>query len=160
MTFSAFDTVCVVLIFIVTVRAGLRGLVEEFLGTASFILGGIFAVSFFDEGAAFIRTKTMADVKYIPEILAFVCLFFIVFALVKIIEILLKDIVDRVQLGGLNHALGLVLGLLESVIFIALIIVIIHIQPLFDPVAVLSENSFFVRFCSFGLKFVPPNMLR
>ncbi|MDR1362441.1 MAG: CvpA family protein [Spirochaetaceae bacterium] len=142
MLYAPVDIVFMTLILIIAVRAALRGFVEEVFGAAWLILGLIFAVSFYVKGAAFIRTKILHDVKILPEILAFIALFLIVFIVIKTITFILKDIVDKIKLGGLDHFLGALFGVLEGLFVVALVIFIINIQPLFDKNAVLRDSLF------------------
>jgi membrane protein required for colicin V production len=136
------DIAFVILIVILTVRAGLRGLVEEISGIAWLILGLIFSFAFFRQGAVFIRDRFQMNIRYVPEILSFVILFLIVFIVVKIITAILKDIIDRVSLTGIDRFLGVLFGIIEGIVVIALILFIMDIQPLFDKNSVL-ENSLF-----------------
>jgi membrane protein required for colicin V production len=84
----------------------------------------------------------MPDVKTIPEIAAFIVLFGIVFIIMKILEYLLKDIIEGIKLGGADRFLGLIFGFVEGLVVVSLVLFIIRIQPLFDPGALLSESFF------------------
>jgi membrane protein required for colicin V production len=136
------DIVFCVLIFIITVRAGLRGLIKEVMSMASAALGLIAAIVFFRRGAAFVRTKILSDVAVLPELIAFAAIAAIVFFAIKILEHILQDIISRIHLGGLDRALGLVFGLLEGLIVVWLIIFLINIQPLFSAESVLDSSVF------------------
>jgi membrane protein required for colicin V production len=138
------DIVFLALIFIITVRSGLRGLVTEVLSMASVALGLGAAIVFFRRGAAFVRTKILSDVAVLPELIAFVAIAAIVFFAIKILEHILQDIISRIHLGGLDKALGLVFGLLEGLIVVWLLIFVINIQPLFSAESLL-ERSIFVK---------------
>ncbi|MDR1256414.1 MAG: CvpA family protein [Spirochaetaceae bacterium] len=151
MTYAPLDIVFTVLILIIVVRAALNGFVEEVFGMAWLILGLIFSICFYHRGAVFIRTKMLADVKILPEIMAFVILFLIVFVVIKIITSILKDIVQKIRLGGLDHFLGALFGIFEGLLAAALILFIIDIQPLFDKNAVL-KNSIYNQFLSGNVK--------
>jgi uncharacterized membrane protein required for colicin V production len=54
----------------------------------------------------------------------------------------LRDIINRIRLGGLDHFLGAVFGLVEGITVAALVILVITIQPLFDKGAVLDKSMF------------------
>jgi membrane protein required for colicin V production len=142
MTYAPLDIVFTVMILIIVLRAALHGFVEEVLGAAWLILGLIFAVNFYKNGAAFIRTKMLEDVKILPEVLAFIALFLIVFVIVKIITFILKDIVQKIKLGGMDHFFGALFGILEGLLAAALIIFVINVQPLFDKNAVLKDSVY------------------
>ncbi|MDR1148098.1 MAG: CvpA family protein [Spirochaetaceae bacterium] len=142
MSYALIDIVLMLLLLIITIRAALHGFVEEVFGVAWLILGLIFAVKFYVKGAAFIRTKILQDVKILPEVLAFIALFLIVFVIVKAVTFMLKDIIEKIRLGGLDHFLGALFGILEGLAAAALVIFIINVQPLFDKDAVLKGSIF------------------
>jgi membrane protein required for colicin V production len=68
-----------------------------------------------------------------------------VFILGKILDHIVRDIINRLHLDGLNRFFGLLLGLIEGVTLIVLILVVLQLQPLFDPLPLLS-HSIFARF--------------
>ena len=82
--------------------------------------------------------------KTIPEILAFIALFLIVFLVIKLLEIMLKGIINEIKLGGADRFLGIIFGFAEGLAVISLILFVVRIQPLFDPSSILSD-SFFAR---------------
>ncbi|MDR2802732.1 MAG: CvpA family protein [Treponema sp.] len=159
MTYAPIDIVFTVLVFIIVVRSALRGFVEEVFGVAWLIFGLLAAVNFYHSGAAFIRTKMLQNVKILPEILAFIILFLIVFIVVKIISFILKDIVQRIKLGGLDHFLGALFGALEGLFAAALILFIINVQPLFSKDNILKD-SIYNHFLSSNIKFIKETVER
>ncbi|GHV74024.1 hypothetical protein AGMMS49940_13260 [Spirochaetia bacterium] len=145
MNLAIIDVIFIVLIFILVIRGGLRGFIMEIMSMAAVVLGLLTAVLFYKPGAAFVRTKILADMQLVPELIAFVALVIIVFLSIKLLEHIIQDIISRVHLlGGINHALGLAFGLLEGLLLVSLILFVINIQPLFDP-ATLLEQSLFAR---------------
>ena len=134
------DIVLLVLLAIIVLRAGLRGFVEEATGVAWIVLGFLFSFSFFKQGAAFIRTKALHDVQYIPEVLAFLALFFIAFVAIKIIGSMLKEIIERTHLDILDKALGFIFGFFKAAVLIAALIFLIRIQPVFDSETLLKDS--------------------
>jgi membrane protein required for colicin V production len=134
------DIVFLALTAILIIRCGLRGLIKEVMSMASLALGLLAAVSFYRQGAAFVRTKILSDVAALPELIAFVVLLALVFFAIKIIEHILQDIISRIHLGGLDHALGLVFGLLEGLVVVRLILFVLNIQPLFDATSLLEQS--------------------
>ncbi|GHV75746.1 hypothetical protein AGMMS49942_05670 [Spirochaetia bacterium] len=143
MNLAIIDIIFIVLIFILVIRGGLRGFVLEIMSMAAVVLGLLAAILFYKPGAAFVRTKILADMQVIPELIAFVALMAIVFLSIKILEYIIRDIVSRVKLlGGIDHALGLVFGLLEGLLLVCLLLFVINIQPLFDPESLLEHSLF------------------
>jgi membrane protein required for colicin V production len=138
------DIIFAVLILLVLIRAALRGFIEEVMSMASLVLGLGAAFLFHKKGADFLIERYMGNMKILPEILAFIAIFFIVFASVKILEYILKDIAGRINMGGVDRILGAVFGFAEGVILISLILFVLTIQPLYDMQPLL-EKSLFAR---------------
>ena len=138
------DLIFLIVLAIITLRACLRGFTGEVLAVASVILGLMGAVLFYKNGGAFLRAAGVANVPFIPEILAFTGIFLVVFLLGKIVSHMVKDIVESLHLGPVNRFLGFVLGLVESIVIISFIIFIISIVPVFNGASLLS-NSIFAR---------------
>jgi membrane protein required for colicin V production len=139
------DIIFIILIAIITIRCALRGFIVELMTMASFVLG-IGAGFFFHKPAGiFIREKYMPGVKIIPEILGFIVLFLIVFLAVKLLEYILKDIADRINLGGMDRFLGILFGLVEGVVLVSLVLFVFSVQPVFNPEPIL-KNSLFAGF--------------
>jgi membrane protein required for colicin V production len=139
---AVIDIVFAALIIILMIRSALRGFVGELLSMASLVLGALAAVFFYKNGAALIRTKIFAEVRFLPEILAFAALFLIVFLVIKVLESILKDIIERINLGGLDRFLGVVFGFFEGLLAVALILLALSVQPLFAPEGLLRGSVF------------------
>ena len=126
------------------IRCYLRGFIGELLSMAAIVLGLLASLYFYKNGGAFIREKFSMEIKILPEVIAFVSLFIIVFLAIKLIDILLNEVIEGVNLGGADRFLGIVFGLAEGLVVVSLILFLLRIQPLFDPTPILSE-SFFAR---------------
>jgi membrane protein required for colicin V production len=138
------DIVFFALLGLLTLRCFLKGFTGEIIALASIAFGVMAAVFFFRAGAAFIRTKALDDVAVVPEILAFAGIFIVVFIVGKILDRVVKDIIERLHLDGLNRFLGLFLGFVEGLALISVILIVLRLQPLFDSSSLL-ERSFFAR---------------
>jgi membrane protein required for colicin V production len=144
MNFAVIDMIFVALMAVFTLRCALKGFIGEFMSMSSLVLGLLAALYFYKNGGEFIRIKFMPDIKIFPEILAFIALFVIVFVAVKLLELMLKEIIEGVKLGTADRLLGALFGLVESVIVISLVLFLLSVQPLFDSKPLL-ENSFFAK---------------
>jgi membrane protein required for colicin V production len=140
MGFSTIDIIFVSVILILVVRCTLRGFVEEFMSVAAITLGLIVAFLLYPQGAIYVKTKL--NIQVLPEALAFGALFLGVFILVKIFEHILRDIVQRVQLGSLDRFLGILWGSVEGLLVVALAIFVLSVQPLFDASSLLDKSLF------------------
>jgi membrane protein required for colicin V production len=142
MSFAAIDVLFMALIVIFTVRCALRGFVGELFSIASLVLGLLAAFYFYRNGALFIREKFMPGLKIVPEIAAFIVIFLIVFICIKIIEGMLKEIIEGIRLGRADRFLGIFFGFVEGVIVVSLILFVLRVQPIFESAPIL-EKSFF-----------------
>jgi membrane protein required for colicin V production len=174
------DYVFLVLTLLLVIRCTLRGFISEFMTLASLVLGALASLFLYRSGAAFLRDRWLEGldakipaflqnllpglVRNIPEILAFVLIFVVVFFAVKLVEFLLKDIIQRIRLGGVDRFLGLLFGMAEGVAVTSLLLLILNVQPVFDA-APLLEGSVFAELLlplvgrAGALKQVPPDGL-
>ncbi|GHV81456.1 hypothetical protein AGMMS49991_00140 [Spirochaetia bacterium] len=144
MNLQVIDIIFAALILIITIRSFLRGLIEELLSMASVVLGLAAAFFLHKNGGVFLAERFKLEMKILPDVLAFVGIFLIVFAAVKLLEFILRDIVARINLDPLDHFLGAVFGVIEGLMLVSLILWILTVQPLFNPQSLL-ENSLFAQ---------------
>lgn len=143
MNIAVIDIVFASLVVILVIRCFLKGFIEEFMSMAALVLGLIFAFIFFKPGALFLTERF--GVTVLPELASFSALFVIAFVVVKILEHILGDIIDRVNLTSVDRALGFVLGLVEGLLVVCFSLFVLSVQPLFDP-AELLDGSLFARY--------------
>jgi membrane protein required for colicin V production len=139
---AVIDIVFLVLTGLLVLRGGIRGFIREFLSWPTLALGTLGAVFSYKNGALFIERRFLPGMKVLPEILAFIGIFVIIFLAFKILEKILMDIVEGIHLGGVDRALGAVFGLLEGAALIAFVLFVLMIQPLFDASAMLGSSVF------------------
>jgi len=139
---SVLDAIFILLIVLFALRCYLKGFISELLSMAAIVLGLLASLFFYKNGAEYLRVKFWPDLKTIPEIIAFVALFLIVFIIIKFLEIMLKNIIQGIRLGGADRFLGVVFGLAEGIAVISLVLFLLRIQPLFDPSSLLSDSIF------------------
>jgi len=137
------DWIFVVILGLLVLRGFLKGFTGEFFSLASVTLGIIFAVLFFKNGAVFIRFRFL-QMDVLPEIIAFLAIFLVVFIAGKILEHIIKDIIEHLHLSTFDKILGLFLGLAEGFALIIVVLFVLKNQPLIniDPLLI---NSFFAR---------------
>ena len=136
------DMVFLILIALLVIRGYVRGFIKEVFSWAALVLALWAAVLMHPKGAEFIRSKAMENVKYVPEILAFIAIFIIVMIVLKMLEYVLKDVVTGAKLGGVNKLLGAIFGLIEGFTVTALVLFILSVQPVFDVAKIVEESSF------------------
>lgn len=138
------DIVCIILIGLLVLRGFLKGFTGEFFFIASLALALSTAILFYKPGAHFLRSRYL-QMALLPEILSFLAILVTVFFLSKIIERIVKDIINHLGLETLDKALGGILGLAESFAIIIILLFFLTTQPFFDPVPLIGE-SIFARF--------------
>jgi len=143
MNFATIDIVFASLALILAIRCTLRGFVEEFMSMAAIVLGVLAAILLYKPGAEYLRRQF--DLQTLPEVVAFAALFVLGFLVVKVLEHILRDIVQRIHLGSVDRLLGLALGLVEGLLVVSVVLFVLSVQPLFDPAALL-EKSLFARY--------------
>jgi membrane protein required for colicin V production len=137
------DIIFTIVILLFAIRGGFRGIIDEVTVMASVVLGLAAAFFFHRKGALFLAETYFPDEKLLPEILAFLGLFLIVFLTVKLAGFLLRDVSSRIQLlNTADHVLGIFFGVLEGVVLVSLVLWVITIQPLFDPDALLKDSLY------------------
>ena len=139
------DWIFISLTLLMVIHGYVKGFVEELFSWAAIVLAIWAAIILFPAGGAFIRTKTMENIRVVPELLAFIAIFLIIMFVVKALERVLRDVITGANLGGLNKFLGAVFGVIEGFAFVALIIFVLSVQPLFNASKIL-DSSFFARF--------------
>ena len=142
MDIAIIDIVFFAIVAILTLRCAVRGFVSELMSMAAMILGLFTSIFFFRSGATIIRGRFLPGMMIIPEIIAFVLLFLIVFAAAKLIEMLLKSIIEAIQFGGADRFLGILFGFAEGIVIVCLLLFLINIQPFFDPASLLRGSIF------------------
>jgi membrane protein required for colicin V production len=142
MGIAGIDIVFLVIVGLSFLRCAVRGFISELLSMAALIFGLLCSIFFFKNAAQLIREWFMPNVKIVPEIIAFVALFVIVYIIVKIIEMTLKNIIESIQLGGLDRLLGAVFGIIEGIVIVCLLLFLISIQPFFNSEPVLEKSIF------------------
>ena len=139
---SVIDYVFIALIILMVLHGFFKGFVEEIFSWATIILALWMGVLFYAAGGAFIRTKIMENVRVVPEVLAFVAIFIIVTAVLKLLKRLLKDVIEGARLQSLDRILGAVFGVIEGLAITTLILFVFRVQPLFDASNLMGDSVF------------------
>jgi membrane protein required for colicin V production len=143
--FEVIDIIFAVLVLLLVIRCTLRGFVDEVMSMASVVLGLGAAFFFHKKGAIFLSERYLPNMQVLSEILAFIALFVIAFIAVRFLDYILRDIMKRVNLEGIDRILGVVFGLVEGIVLVSMVLFVMTIQPLFDE-GPLLEKSLFARF--------------
>ena len=139
---AVIDIVLFIVLILLTIRGFIRGFIREFFSLGAPALGILAGFLLNKNGAEFLRTRYFANIRAIPEILAFIAIFLIVFIVCKIIQKIVLDVVSGMNLTTIDKVLGCIFGLVEGFLAAALVIFIIKIQPLFNSSEFLTESIF------------------
>ena len=141
-SFPVIDLVFVILIVLMVLHGYAKGFISELFSWATLVLAIWAAVLLYHAGGTYIRSKAMQNVRYVPEILAFLAIFCIITMIMKMLEKVLKDVINSAKLGGANKFLGLIFGFIEGIALTALILFVLTVQPLFDASKILGDSIF------------------
>jgi len=139
---AVIDWVFIGLTVLMVVHGYFKGFVEEIFSWATIVLAIWMGVIFYPAGGEFIRTKIMANVRVVPEVLAFLAIFIIVTVVLKTLEHILKDVIEGAELGNVNRFFGAVFGIVEGLAITMLILFVLRVQPLFDAANIMDESFF------------------
>lgn len=135
---SAIDIVFLVIVFILCVRAAVKGFLDEVFGFGA-VIAGIFCAFYFMPVLSPHLESSMD--KKLAAVLSFVILFAAVFLLLKIIQYALKSIFSGAILKSLDHGLGFIFGIAEGCLCVFIICFIMEIlQPWIDTEALRKSS--------------------
>jgi membrane protein required for colicin V production len=146
---NALDWVFIVILALLGIRCMLKGFVAEVLSVAAVLVGllaGLFLYKIV--GQLFVGWGLNPKPEVLVALLGFAAVFLVAFIIVKLIERLLEEGIQAAELGGVDRALGLVLGLAEGLILVSLVLVVMSlIEPALKSAGYskLLSNSFFAR---------------
>ena len=140
MTYAPIDIVFLIIVLFFTILAASRGLIKEFFSRAAFIAGIAAAVIFTPRLESFVYNSMHNAL--LAKIISFLLIFVIAFLAVKIVQHIVGKVFSGEIMKGLDRSLGIIFGIVEGLAVVALILIIIEMQPWFKFDALL-ENSFF-----------------
>jgi membrane protein required for colicin V production len=154
------DWIFVAILALLGVRCMIKGFIAEVLSVAAILVGllaGLFLYK--PAGALLVGWGLKSQPEILPSILGFAAVFLVAFLLVKLVERLLKEGIEAAELGGLDRALGLVLGLAEGIVLVSLVVVAMSlIQPAFKSVPGYSKLTRESTFTGLILPVVGPSI--
>ena len=140
MQLPAIDIVFGVILVFVVLRATIRGFVKEFLSAAALIGAIALAVAF--SGMLAVTIDQQWSTGAWSQVIAFLGIFVVVYLVIKFFETTLHRIVHRINLSGLDRALGLFVGIIEGIVVVAVLILLLQVQPFIEPEALLGDSIF------------------
>jgi membrane protein required for colicin V production len=139
------DVVIVVILILSVVMGFINGLVKEVASLAALIFGIWGAIKFSSFTAAKLYDFFDMTGQYVG-VIAFIVTFAIIVVIIHFIGILAHKIVNAASLGFINRILGIVFGLLKSVLIMSVFFVVMNVindkRP-FLPKDLIEKSIFF-----------------
>jgi membrane protein required for colicin V production len=147
---NSLDWIFVVILALLGIRCMAKGFVAEILSMAGFIVGILAALLFYrSAGELLVSWGLSAKPESLPEVLGFIATFLVAFLVMKLIGRLISEGVEAAELGGIDRALGLVLGLAEGLLLVCILLIAMSLlEPAFKSFAGYSKllrDSCFAR---------------
>lgn len=138
------DLVFFVVVAAFAIIACFKGFVDELFDRGAPLLAVWVAIF----GYKMLAVKLLPYVHFpvLANIFGFLLVFIIVFLIVKVIQQVVGKVFEGKILGQLNHLLGFAFGMVEGLAIVALVLVIMTVQPWFDVSPVLGGSIFYKIF--------------
>lgn len=143
MNFTTIDIIYMILLGIMAVRGLFKGLIRELFSFGSLVVGLLAAMALYGKVALFF-TEQFGEHSWNRGV-AFFIIFILVFILLKLLEGIILKMMEETTAFSVDKGLGLLLGLLEGIIFCSLITYFLDTQTLFNTDNLLG-GSFFVPY--------------
>ena len=156
MNLSWMDILFIVILIFTIINAAIKGFVHEFFSKAAFFLGIFLAMVFYPKLNEYMIRGI--KIELLSKIVSFILIFILVYLIVRLIQVIVKKAFSGEILSGLDHSLGVFVGIAEGLALIALILGILYMQPWFD-INELLENSIFHKMLS-GILSAPVNEIK
>jgi len=139
------DAIIVVVLILSLVTGFINGLVKEVASLAALILGIWGAIKFSSFTAEKLYDYFDMTGRYVG-IIAFLITFGLIVVLIHFIGILADKVVNAASLGFINRILGIVFGLLKSVLIMSVFFVVLNaldVRRSFLPKKTIEESKFY-----------------
>jgi membrane protein required for colicin V production len=151
------DATIVIILILSMVSGFINGLVKEAASLAALILGIWGAIKFSAFTAAKLYDYFDMTGKYVG-VIAFLVTFGLIVVIIHFIGILADKIVDAVSLGFVNRLLGIVFGVLKSVLIMSVFLVVLNaidVRHPFLPKDRIEESKFYNPISDFAPMIFP-----
>jgi membrane protein required for colicin V production len=155
MNLAALDIIFLIILLIATFRCVIKGFVSEIMSLAALILGIGGAVLFSGAVARFLDNQFGTSVW--NQVISFLVIFLVLYIVVKAFEGGIKRLLERLNLGSLDRALGFFLGVAEGFILVSVIIIVLRLQPFFDTNELLEGSiiaGIVINIIPYGLELI------
>lgn len=137
---NSLDWVLLALLLLAGLRGMMRGMVSELFSVAAPVAGVAAAVFGYKWGASVLVARF--HLQFAPEVVACIVLFLLAFLFVKLLATIVREGLEAAQLDKLDKGLGFLVGIAEGAVIVALVLIVIQLQPLFDVKKLLAGSIF------------------
>ncbi len=148
---NTLDWIFVVVLVLLGIRCMSRGFVAEVLSVAALLVGLLAGLLLYKPAGELLQGWGLAaKPAALPGALGFAAVFLIAYLVMKLVERVIREGIEAAELGGIDRALGLLLGLAEGLLLVSLVLVAMSlIRGAFSSMpgyAKLLDGSAFARF--------------
>jgi membrane protein required for colicin V production len=136
---NTLDYIIIGIVAVAALRCWFRGIIGEVLSAAALVGGLLAGILFYRPIATWLTTLVDLGSFALPA--GFVLSFAVVFIAVKIIEKSLRGILESFKLDILDRVFGLLFGAVEGLVIVAVLLLVIKYQPVFDTTALLADST-------------------
>jgi len=123
------------------IRGGVRGLVGEIMSLGGLLFSVYVGFRYSDTLSGLLGSATGLN-RTVAQILAVIAVWLVMSILFSVLRRILKSIIGFASLGGVDRFMGIIVGLLKTVIVIyAVIIAGLLLAPVVEPVWMLHSDS-------------------
>ena len=137
---AAVDVVFLAAILVVAVVGAVNGFVNEAFGKAAIVAGAWAAILFHKQLVSPIERQLGFHGGAV--VLAFVAVFVVVFIAVKIVQLVALRAARTSLFRELDRVLGFALGAVEALALVAVVLIVLRTQTLFDVTPLLEGSTF------------------
>lgn len=141
------DLVFFVVVATFAIIACFKGFVDELFDRGAPLIAVWFAIF----GYKVLAVKLLPYVHFpiLANIFGFLLVFILVFLIIKVIQQVVGKLFEGKILGQLNRLLGFAFGIVEGLAIVAIVLIILTMQPWFDVKPLLTGSIFYRMFQMF-----------
>ncbi len=143
MDLSVFDMILLAILLVSSFIGAFKGFVKELFSLASLFISLLLAAVFYADGVDWIQSRS--SIGDVAALISFAGIFLVSFALFKLLQKVMGELIDQTPFESVDRMLGFFLGLLEGLLVVFLIVYIINFQNIID-VSSLRNDSVLVPY--------------
>ncbi|AAC65511.1 CvpA family protein [Treponema pallidum] len=138
MTISTLDLILGIIMGIVTVRATMRGFVDEFFSKASILCAAVVAILCHKRLVPL--TRVLLGHSILLPCITFLITFMGVYCVMLFLRSRMRTYATRDLISGFNQVFGFFFGIIEGSVLLTVILLLLHVQPFVSVSHMLHES--------------------